>query len=84
MKDKVVILADLIAITPGEEGKWFATAKDLKLHDLALGLANKSPCDPKTLTRAARNHLDTQPPFALGAPMVALRWLSEGRGRRSR
>jgi hypothetical protein len=36
MKDPSEILADLIATTPGEEGKWFATAKDLKLYDLAL------------------------------------------------
>lgn len=80
MKDKAAILADLIATTPGEEGKWFATAKDLGLFDLALKLANTSPCDPKTLTRAARDHLDTQPAFALGAALAALHWLCQGRG----
>jgi hypothetical protein len=32
------ILGDLIASTPGEEGKWFATAKTLKQYDLALAL----------------------------------------------
>ncbi|HFD86223.1 MAG TPA: hypothetical protein ENJ35_00935, partial [Gammaproteobacteria bacterium] len=62
-KDKAQILSDLIATTPGEEGKWFATAKELKLFDLALELANRSPCDPKTLTRAARDFLDTKPAF---------------------
>jgi hypothetical protein len=80
MQDQAQILADLIATTPGEEGKWFATAKDLKLYDLALELVNRSPCDPRTLTRAARDYLDTQPAFALGAAMAALRWLSEGWG----
>jgi len=80
MKDKSQILSDLIATTPGEEGKWFATAKDLKLYDLALELANRTPCDPKTLTRAARDYLDTEPAFALGSAMAALRWLSEGWG----
>jgi hypothetical protein len=79
-KDKSQILADLIATTPGEEGKWFATAKDLKLYELALELANLTPCDPKTLTRAARDYLDTEPAFALGSAMAALRWLSEGWG----
>ncbi|MES9897181.1 MAG: hypothetical protein ABW141_20070, partial [Candidatus Thiodiazotropha endolucinida] len=74
------ILADLIATTPGEEGKWFATAKDLKLYDLALELANRTHCDPKTLTRAARDYVDTEPAFALGSAMAALRWLSEGWG----
>ena len=80
MKDKSQILSDLIATTPEEEGKWFATAKDLKLYDLALELANRSHCDPKTLTRAARDYLDTEPAFALGSAMAALRWLSEGWG----
>jgi len=80
MKDKSQILTDLIATTPGEEGKWFATAKELKLFDLALELANRSPCDPKTLTRAARDFLDTKPAFALGCAVAALRWLSEGWG----
>ena len=80
MKDPSQILVDLIATTPGEEGKWFATAKDLKLHDLALDLANRTPCDPKTLTRAARDYLDAEPAFALGSAMAALLWLGEGWG----
>lgn len=79
-KDKSQILADLIATTPGEEGKWFAAAKQIKLFDLALQLANRSPCDPKTLTRAARDYLDMEPAFALGSAMAALHWLSEGWG----
>jgi hypothetical protein len=79
-KDKLQILSDLIATTPGEEGKWFATAKELELYDLALELADRSPCDPKTLTRAARDYLDLEPVFALGSAIAALRWLSEGWG----
>ena len=79
-KDKPQILSDLIATTPGEEGKWFATAKELGFYDLALELANRSPCDPKTLTRAARDYLDSEPAFALGSAIAALRWLSEGWG----
>ena len=80
MKDKFQILSDLIAATPGEEGKWFATAKELGFYDLALELANRSPCDPKSLTRAARDYLDSEPTFALGSAIAALRWLSEGWG----
>ncbi len=80
MKDKSQILSDLIATTPGEEGKWFATAKEIKLYDLALELANRSHCDPKTLARAARDYLDTEPVFALGSAKAALRWLGEGWG----
>ena len=80
MKDASAILADLIAMTPGDEGKWFATSKELELYELALDLANRSPCDPKTLTRAARDYLDSAPEFALGSALTALRWLSEGWG----
>ena len=39
-----------------------------------------TPCDPKTLTRAARDYLNTEPAFALGSAMAALHWLSEGWG----
>ncbi len=79
-KDKLQILTDLIATTPGEEGKWFATAKSIEYFDLALELASRSHCDPKTLTRAARDHLDSEPEFALGSAIAALRWLGEGWG----
>jgi hypothetical protein len=74
------ILSDLINTTPGEEGKWFATAKDLKLYELALQLAEKSPCEPKTLTRAAKDFLESEPAFAFGSAMAALRWMNEGWG----
>lgn len=59
------ILNDLIATTPGEEGKWFATAKELGFLELALKLARTSPCDPHTLCRAARDYLDIDPAFAM-------------------
>jgi hypothetical protein len=74
------ILDDLVTITPGEEGKWFAAAKDAALLDEAIALANRSPCDPRTLTRAARDHAGTNPAFALEAGIAALRWLVEGWG----
>jgi tetratricopeptide (TPR) repeat protein len=74
------ILRDLVAATPGEEGKWFATAKDAGDLELAARLANQSPCDPKTLTRAARDFVETNPHFALQAGFAAIRWLAEGYG----
>ncbi len=80
MKPSSEILSDLIASTPGEEGKWFATAKELGLLDLALDLARRSPCDPKTLTRAARDFKETEPEFALNTAMVAIHWLCRGYG----
>jgi hypothetical protein len=74
------ILTDLVTGTPGNEGKWFAAAKSVGLYDEAAELANRSPCDPKTLTRAARDMAETEPRFALEAGMAALRWLVEGYG----
>ena len=74
------LLDHLIASTPGEPGKWFATAKTLKRFDKATQLAWTSPCDPKTLTRAARDHLTEQPNFAMQAALAALHWMSMGHG----
>jgi len=79
-RDKAEILKDLIASTPGEEGKWFATAKDLQRYDLALELASRSPCEPETLNRAAADHLERNPRFALGAALGSRAWLAEGYG----
>jgi hypothetical protein len=74
------ILGDLISSTPGEEGKWFATAKTLKQYDLALALARRAPVDPKTLVRAARDHVKNQPAFALEVALLALYWMARGEG----
>ncbi len=74
------ILADLVALTPGDESKWFAAAKDAGLLDEAITLANRAPCDPRTLTRAARDFAEKKPPFAIEAGMAALHWLVQGYG----
>jgi hypothetical protein len=74
------ILADLVKSTPGDEGKWFAAAKETGLYDEALALASRTPCDPKTLTRAARDLADDQPAFAMRAGLLALHWLVQGYG----
>jgi hypothetical protein len=74
------ILDDLIASTPGEEGKWFATAKTLKQYELALALARRAPVDPKTLVRAARDHVKSQPAFAIEVALMSLYWMAHGVG----
>jgi hypothetical protein len=43
-------------------------------------LVRDSPCDPKTLTRAARDHAEREPAFAEVAGLAALRWLLLGFG----
>lgn len=74
------ILADLVKATPGDEGKWFAAAKEAGLYDDALALASRTPCDPRTLTRAARDYAEKQPAFAASAGLLALHWLVQGYG----
>ena len=74
------ILNDLVEQTPGEEGKWFAAAKSVKLFDEAIHLANRTPCAPQTLTRAARDFVAENPAFAIEAGVAALRWLLAGHG----
>ena len=74
------ILHDLSLETPGEEGKWFAAAKDAKLFTEAIAFARLSPCSPQTLTRAARDFATEQPVFAAEAGMTSLHWLMQGFG----
>ena len=74
------ILDDLIASTPGSEGKWFVAALSVKLFTKAIHLANLSPCDPRTLTNAAGNYADQEPLHAIEFGMAALFWLINGYG----
>jgi len=73
-------LCDLIASGPGAEGEWFAAAKDAGLLDLAASLALRSPTDPRTLTRAARDFAGQAPAFAVTCGTAALHWMAAGFG----
>ncbi|CUI04512.1 InterPro IPR001993 [Janthinobacterium sp. CG23_2] len=79
-KQRETILRDLVASQPGNEGKWFAAAKDAGFFELAIELANKSPSDPRTLIRAARDFAAERPEFALAAGMTALQGIAKGWG----
>lgn len=72
------ILADLVKGSKCEQGKWFAAAKEAGLYDEALALAQSTPCDPRTLTRAARDMAESRPSFAVAAGLLALRWIVQG------
>lgn len=74
------VLADLVQLTPGEEGKWFAAAKDAGLFDEAIALVRRTPCDPRTLTRAARDFAEKNAAFAIEAGVAALSWIARGYG----
>jgi len=79
-KKAIEILNDLVASTPGEEGKWFAAAKSVGLYAAAITLAERSPCDPRTLSRAARDFGEREPEFAIKCGLTALRWIIAGYG----
>jgi hypothetical protein len=78
-KEPGSILEDLVARSPGEEGKWFAAAKDAGLYELALKLAGASPVDHRTLMRAAKDFATAEPGFALNCALLALYWICAGR-----
>ena len=77
---KETILRDLVASTPGNEGKWFAAAKDAGVFGVATELARHRSADPRTLTRAAREYAEMQPGFALAVGLAALHWMALGYG----
>jgi hypothetical protein len=79
-KTRDQLLRDLIASTPGAEGKWFAAAKEAGLFAEAIELVGNSPTDPRVLIRAAKEYGVSQPAFALASGMAALRWIAKGQG----
>ena len=79
-KPPAEILGDLVAMTPGAEGKWFAAAKGAGLFDVAIELATRNPTDPRTLVRAAKDYCADRPDFAVASGLAALYWISLGHG----
>ena len=75
-----MLFRSLVAATTGEQGKWFAAAKSAGLLPEASELARTSPCDPKTLTRAARDFAVSNPEFARSSGLAALQWILRGHG----
>ena len=69
------VVVDLVAGTPGEKLKWVAAAKSAGLLAEAYELARTSPCDPKTLTQAARDFAASKPEFESSAGLAALQWI---------
>jgi hypothetical protein len=74
------LLGDLLAASPGQEGRWFATAAALRFYGLAAELAERAPCDPRTLLRAATSRLAADPGFARDVAVAAIRWAAAGHG----
>lgn len=78
-KEPRAILDDLIGSAPKDAGRWFAAAKTLGFLDLAAELARRSTVEIGALLRAARDHVDSEPDFALDCATAALHWMAEGR-----
>ena len=74
------ILEDLLAVSPGEEGRWFTAARDLGDLALAAHLAERGPCDPRTLLRAADKARAESPEFARHCCVCALLAIGRGEG----
>lgn len=74
------VLLNLVDSTPGSEGKWFAAAKEAGLYQVAIDLIHRSPADPRTLTRAAKDFCLSQSNFAAECALAALRWIAQGHG----
>ena len=45
-----------------------------------MELACASPCEPKTLTRAAKDNIERAPVFAGEVALAALHWICQGKG----
>ena len=73
------ILTDL-ADASGDPGRWFAAAKDAGHLDLALRFATTGRTDPKTLSRASRDFLESDPVFALRIGRLAVDRILAGYG----
>ncbi|MBV6431927.1 MAG: hypothetical protein IANPNBLG_02060 [Bryobacteraceae bacterium] len=78
-QDPRKVLLDL-ATSSNEPGRWFAAAKDAGFLDLALEFASTGRTDPRTLSRASREFLGSDPRFSLQAGRLALQRMIEGHG----
>jgi hypothetical protein len=73
------ILADL-AHSSADPGHWFAAAKDAGYLDLAFSLAAAGRTDPRTLSRASRDFVESDPAFALRVGRLAVERILAGHG----
>jgi hypothetical protein len=73
------LLLDLIAAR-GNRGKWFAAARSVGLHDIALECAADIGADPATLIRGARDLAAYAPDVAMAVGIHAVRHLVAGHG----
>ena len=78
-RDPKQILLDLAA-TSGDPGRWFAAAKNAGFFDLARKFATAGRTDPRTLSRAARDLIETDARFCVEVGRLAILRILEGYG----
>ena len=72
-KSRETILRDLVASQPGQEGKWFAAAKDAGFYELGIENRGRTFARPEASPWNGRS-------FALALGMTALRGIAKGWG----
>jgi len=77
--DRKRVLADL-ARWSGDPGRWFAAAKNEGSLDMALDFAQNGRTEPRTLSRASRDFLGSEPLFALRIGRLAVERILAGHG----
>lgn len=78
-RDPKRILLDLAA-SSADSGHWFAAAKDAGFLDLAWKFARTGRTDPRTLSRASRDLLDSDAPFCKEVGLLAIQRILQGYG----
>lgn len=64
----------------GDPGRWFAAAKNDNYLDMALDFAQAGSTEPRTLSRASRDFLGSNPLFALRVGRLAVERILAGHG----
>jgi hypothetical protein len=77
--DRKKVLSDL-ADWSGDPGRWFAAAKSEGHFDMALDFAQNGRTEPRTLSRAARDLLKSEPLFAYRVARLAVERILAGQG----
>ena len=77
--DPAQLLSDL-ADSSGDPGRWFAAAKEAGHLEQAFSLATAGRTDPRTLIRASRDFLKSEPGFALRVGRLAVERILAGQG----
>ena len=69
------ILMDLLDKSGHPMKSWFSSARKCEMYDIALQCAESGTVDPRTLTTAARDTLQSHPSFAWRVSLLGIKYL---------